>query len=407
MNLLQIQTQILILINKSEGITFQSNAISGSLTLKSQDDIELITKFDNGDFGNNIQFNTPTYDFKIDALVNFTLTIRSTGDHYASYNSYIEYNLGQNEVSSEAIVYEDNYNIRTQGYVTLIPFLIKIFQFINCLKNHYYYRNNQIVIFAQTHCEIPIQPRQTEKYLQIAKECLVSEGLSASINDLTHWLNADISGSNDEIKKSLLVHETERSTIVASVFLENLVGQTKEDRIFSLIRNIEGTLPLILSKYSLYLDDFKFSKFNDKIAEHAEKFLVKTNDIITSLQTQILAIPLAIAVVSISKTNIIVNDFMVGCFLIYSVMVLYSTFQQAHNLCHLYCQIRNFVDGNKIPETLIIKWNEDIKPINRKIYAHAIYLLLVISFIIFVAINCMDYLFEWPTTLPLDLLINT
>ena len=228
-----------------------------------------------------------------------------------------------------------------------------------------------------------------------------------AVDNFTHWLNADISNTDDEIKKSLLVHETERNTIVASVLLDNLVSQAKEDRIFSLLKNIESTYQLILSKYSLYLDDFKFSKFNDKIVEHAEKFLEKANDIITSLQTQILAIPVAIAIISVSKSSVEFNGLLVGSFLIYSLMVLYSSLQQCHNLWHLHSQIKDFGISNKMPETLLDKWNENIKPIKRKIIAHSIYLILVILFIVFIALNCLDYLFNWSIVLPLDFLVAT
>lgn len=402
-----IQTQIQNLIDKSTDITFSSNNICGSLTCRSQDDINLVKNFEDGDFSSGVQFSTSTYDYKIDTVINYTLSIKNTGYHYASYHSYIEHSLEQTEINDEAVVYEDNYNKNSEDHNTLLPFLVKIFRFVDCLKDHYYYRNSQIVIFAQTHCEIPIQPRQAERYLQIAKECSVSEGLIVAVDNFTHWLNADISNTDDEIKKSLLVHETERNTIVASVLLDNLVSQAKEDRIFSLLKNIESTYQLILSKYSLYLDDFKFSKFNDKIVEHAEKFLEKANDIITSLQTQILAIPVAIAIISVSKSSVEFNGLLVGSFLIYSLMVLYSSLQQCHNLWHLHSQIKDFGISNKMPETLLDKWNENIKPIKRKIIAHSIYLIFVVLFIIFIALNCLDYLFSWSIVLPLDLLIAT
>ena len=417
----QLREKVLTLVKRSQNVEFSGKRITGSFTFKKQEDIALIQNFEAGHFVSIAKFITNDDCYEVDQNISYALTIIDTGDQYASYESYIEHSLedeSHDTSPDEIIVYEDKYDFKDKNDGTLLPTLKLISDFIKCLKKHYYYKDERIVIFAQTHSEIPIRPRDNNRYLETAKLYLASSkkskpkklesgNLITIVKNFTSWLNADINNDNDEVKQSLLVHETERNTIVASVILDSLVGVSKEDRVFSLLTNIESIYQSVLSKYGLYLDDFKFSKFNDKITEHAEKFLDKANEIITSLQTQILAIPVTIALISMAKFSAKINSLVIGSVLVYTIMVLYATLQQGYNLWHLRYQIKGFVAENKIPDALNEKWKSEIKPIRNKIKAHTGYLVLVLALIIFVAVNCLDYFFNWQIITPLEQLLST
>ena len=417
----QLREQVLTLVKRSQNVKFSGKRITGRFTFEEKEDITLIQSFEAGDFVSIAKFTTKDDCYEIDKNINYSLTIVDTADQYASYESYIEHVLEDESYDTspdEIIVYEDKYDFKNSSDNTLLPTLELIFKFINCLKEQYYFKDKQIVIFAQTHCEIPTMPSGTKRYLDTAKLYLSSVktskprssesgNLCTIIEKFTSWLNADINNDDDEVKKSLLVHETERNTIVASIVIDSLVGVEKEDRIFSLLQNLESTYQSVLSKYALYLDDFKFSKFNDKITEHSEKFLEKANDIITNLQTQILAIPVTIALISMAKFSAKINSLVIGSICVYSVMVLYATFQQGYNLWHLRCQINGFVAENKIPNALLNKWESEITPVKVKIITHAGYLLLVCALIIFVIVNCLDYFYNWNMTTPLEQLLSS
>lgn len=415
----QLREEVLTLVKRSQNVKFSGKRVTGCFTFEKQEDITLIQTFEAGHFVDVAKFTTKDDCYEIDKNISYSLTIIDTGDQYASYESYIEHAVEDESYDScpdKIIVYEDKYDFKDSSDNTLLPTLELIFKFINCLKKQYYCKDKQIVIFAQTHCEIPTMSRDANRYLDTAKLYLgsvntskpsssESGNLCTIIEKFTSWLNADINNDDDEVKKSLLVHETERNTIVASIILDNLVGVDKEDRIFSLLQNLESTYQSVLSKYALYLDDFKFSKFNDKITEHSEKFLEKANDIITNLQTQILAIPVTIALISMAKFSAKINNLVIGSILVYSVMVLYATLQQGYNLWHLRCQINGFVADNKIPDALLNKWKSEITPVKIKIITHAGYLLLVFVLIIFVIVNCLDYLYNWKMITPLEQLL--
>ncbi|MBE0441177.1 hypothetical protein ACT3R9_03595 [Psychrobacter sp. AOP42-A1-21] len=417
----QLREQTLNLVKCSQNVKFSGNRIVADFILKSNENIILIESLEAGHFENIVRFKTNDHYEEVGQKINYTLTVLNTGDQYASYESYIEHALEDESYDTspdEIIVYEDKYDFKNSGDNTLLPTLELIFKFINCLKEQYYFKDKQIVIFTQTHCEIPTMPSGTKRYLDTAKLYLSSVNTSKPsssesgnlctiIEKFTSWLNADINNADDEVKKSLLVHETERNTIVASIVIDSLVGVEKEDRVFSLLQNLESTYQSVLSKYALYLDDFKFSKFNDKITEHSEKFLEKANDIITNLQTQILAIPVTIALISMAKFSAKINSLVIGSICVYSVMVLYATLQQGYNLWHLRCQINGFVAENKIPDALLNKWKSEITPVKVKIITHAGYLFLVFALIIFVIVNCLDYFYNWEMITPLEQLLSS
>ena len=417
----QLREKILTLVKRSQNVKFTSNRITAEFILENNEDIKLIRDLAAGVFSQIVRFKSDDNCDEVGQKINYRLTTVDTGDQYASYESYIEHALeyeSHDTSPDEVIVYQDKYDFKDKNDDTLLPTLELIFKFINCLKEQYYCKDKQIVIFAQTHCEIPTRPRDANRYLDTAKLYLSSVNTSKPsssesgnlctiIKKFTSWLNADINNDDDEVKKSLLVHETERNTIVASIIIDSLVGVDKEDRVFSLLQNLESTYQSVLSKYALYLDDFKFSKFNDKITEHSEKFLEKANDIITNLQTQILAIPVTIALISMAKFSAKINSLVIGSICVYSVMVLYATLQQGYNLWHLRCQINGFVAENKIPDALLNKWKSEITPVKVKIITHAGYLFLVFALIIFVIVNCLDYFYNWEMITPLEQLISS
>lgn len=389
------QTQIDIeeLLRKSNGVSFSEEHIKGQLCLNSQSDIELIERFESG-IHTSITFQTPALSYKINDQISYTLSFHFSVNQYASYQNFIKHNLDiSNNIPplDNLIIFEDYF--RTQQNIdnnSLKSTLYSIVSFISCLSKKYYNRDHQIIIFAKSHCEIPTQPNNYVNYVDIAKKYSVSSStLLNSLNQFHQWLQASSDSDDDNIKKSLAVHENERYAIAASEFVDNLITIEKNNRIFNLLLNIDVIYQSTLAKYSLYLDDFKYSKFNDKINKHVDDFLSKVNKVIADLQTQILAIPMAAAVLATFKPNTALNQFIYLAFLIYSLMVFYATAQQAYNLKQITTQINDFVKDNKIPKDLTKKWEYEIRPIKNKIYWHDKYIIIIFLFIISIIFICV------------------
>ncbi|NRD69511.1 hypothetical protein HQR03_03040 [Psychrobacter okhotskensis] len=399
MNLMQ--TKIASLIQNSEQLAFDSsNTIKGAFVVEDSDDFEFIKKFRGGDYTKFATFvdNEPTLN--IGDTINYILTIRRIDKQFSSYQNYIEsYLLDVNDGSDDALIYESLcMNPFNESLLNTINLIIA---FVHTLKSIYYSNSSQVVVFGKTHSEIPIKPRESKRYLDIANNYVEKKD---SLIKLHTWLTSNVDIANEDIKNKLLLHEAEKHTILATEIIDNLRLTSKSDKIFILLDNIDDIYQSVISKYSLYLDDFKFSKFNDKIAEYAEKFLEKTDTIITSLQAQILAIPLAIALISVSKVSANINGFLIGSFLVYAIIVIYATSQQAYNLYNLRRRIAEFVEENKIPENLKSKWEKEISPVKVKIGFHALYLLITLVLLCLIVANCISYFHYWSNWFPFNML---
>lgn len=387
----QTRTSIEKLLKNSTDASFEEERIKGSIRLNSESDVKLIEDFENGEFF-GVSFQNPSLSYTIGDEINYTLSLHYSENHYASYQNFLQHHLeksGFNFDKFDYIIYEEFYlKNKNEKYISLSSYLINIIEFIQCLSSKYYHRDNQIIIFAKNHCEIPIQKNDYKKYLDVAKDYSENQNLLDSLLNLSQWLNSKHEIEDEALKKSLAVHESERYTIAASEFVDYLTTYEKLDRIFKLLKNIDSIFQSTLTKYFLYLDDFKYSKFNDKIAKYADDFLLKVNKVISDLQSQILAIPMAAAVLATFKPNTSLNVFIYISFFIYSAMVFYATSQQSFNLKQITNQINEFIEENKIPSTLVEKWNKEISPINQKIKWHWYYLVIVYLFIITVMVIC-------------------
>lgn len=392
----QTRVKVESLLKISHDLTFDEQDIKGSVRLKNESDIALLNELN--DAQDDLSFQLGVYRFNIGDEVNYTLSLYHTGNQFASYQNFIFHQLNFSQsrnLSSDYIIYEEFYKI-TQ-HETPIAKTLKLFsEFIKILSEKFFYRDNQIIFFSKTHCEINVQPRNYKKYIDLAK-VYNDLKLNEHLKKIIVWLSSETESNDVNLTKALGVHQSERYSIAASEFIDNLITLDKNERIFNLLKNIDTIYQSILSKYSLYLDDFKFSKFTDKITKYSEDFLNKVNKVITDLQSQILAIPLAISAITLFKDTDKVNTYIYAGFLVYLLMVLYSGCQQAYNLAHIKIQIKQFNEVAKLPKELSTQWKNEIKPINKKILCHQIFLLIVslfIGFLIGICIINIDFLFS-------------
>ncbi|WP_461196851.1 hypothetical protein [Acinetobacter pittii] len=375
----QTRVKIEALLKISHDVTFDEQDIKGYACLKTEEDLSLLNEFNDG-LIDDLSCKLGVYRFNIGDEVNYTLSLYHTGQQFASYKNFIlhQMNFTNNKVlSDEYVIYEEKYNVAHGEKV--ISNTLKLFSdFIKILSEKYFYRDNQIVLFAKTHCEISVQPRCHEKYLDLAKN-YNDLSIDQSLKKFIDWLLIENSSDDQGLNNALAVHKSERYSIAASEFVDHLITLDKSERIFSLLKNIDTIYQSTLSKYSLYLQDFKYSKFTDKITKYSEEFLNRVNKVISDLQSQILAIPLAISAITFFKDNI--NIYVCAGFLIYLLMVFYSCCQQAYNLIHIKNQINQFNEFAKLPKDLSPEWKKEIKPIKKKILCHEFFLVVVALFI--------------------------
>lgn len=367
------------LLALSTALKFENNSISGTVTPVTEADVVIIKIFIDRTFADDFQYE------KIIPRENeaspFRLNLIQDSKNYATYQSYIEHKFDVSKkvnLNDTDVIYENLERVK-KGEVDYIPELKLFAQFIGSLSDNYYQKNNVLIFFSKNYCEVPVQPRATEKYIELVKLYQTNDILQKSLKVFLDWITEQKAQS--KTAEPLSAHKNELYVIIATEIIENLASVDKNDRIFHLIKNVENIINDTRSKYSLYLDDFKYSKFIEKINKYADDFLVKINKVIADLQTQVLAIPLAISVITVFRTTNAVNKYIYMGFLIYLFMVLYASFQQAYNLKHIEIQIKQFNAVSKLPKELASQWNGEIEPVNKKIFWHKLYLVVVSFFI--------------------------
>lgn len=376
----QKREKIEALLALSSDLKFENNSISGTVLPVTEDDVALISVFVDSTFQDNFVY-TKILPEKNESS-SFRLNLIQDSKNYASYQSYIEHKFDVSKkvnLDDMDVIYENLEQVK-KGEHDYIPELILFAQFIRCLSDNYYQKNNVLIFFSKNYCEVPIQPRAADRYIELVKLYQANEILQKSLKIFLNWI-MEQKVQSEETTEPLSAHKNELYVIIATEIIENLASVDKTDRIFHLIKNVENIINDTKSKYSLYLDDFKYSKFIEKINKYADEFLVKVNKVISDLQTQVLAIPLAISVITVFKTTSTVNEYIYIGFLIYLFMVLYASFQQAYNLKHIEMQIKQFNVISKLPGELASQWSIEIEPVHKKIFWHKLYLVLVSSFI--------------------------
>ncbi|MBU3086427.1 hypothetical protein [Acinetobacter seifertii] len=392
-----IRIKLESLLRASHDVSFEENIICGFFAIQDRDGLELIEQIHNNEIEDTRSNLVSTVsDPIIGDTVQYEIRLFDTGNDYASYQNFISQRfrlvIENKHLAEEYTIYEDFYE-QINGNPSLIDALELIAKFIKCFSSKFYFHNERIIIFSKTHCEIPLQNKQYQNYLAIAKTLHTESNERQSIIDFINWLNVSIN-TNDEFTESMSVHQTERYTIVGSEIIDSLSNHDKNERIFLLLKNIENIFQLSISKYHLYLDDFKYSKFTEKLTKHADEFLVKVNKTITDIQTQILAIPLAVTVIASINRNNDINLYIYSSFIFYLMMVFYATCQQAFNLIHIEDQIKSFKTLTALPEGLQKKWDEEINPIKKKIFWHKIYFIFVSISISVLCYYCLIKIFN-------------
>lgn len=402
------------LLTKSSDVSFDNLAINASIILENQDDVNFIKSYSNGE---DIAIDEDGAIFRIkenasivlNAKINYSLTPKKTDYHSASYQSLLATCLGDESINvSNLFLYEDwYYNIQSNDILKL-PYLIEIIEFIRHLQKQYYNTSQQkIVIFSKSYCEIPLEAKEYLKYLKVVDLFSTNREAYSYFDNLTKWLNSSPSSNDDNIKKSLLVHENERFTILASEIYDLVIDSEAKERIFKVLSSSETLYKSVMQKYALYLDDFKYSKFNEKLTKFANDFLEKVNKNISDLQTQVLAIPMASALLATFKPDSKLLWVTFLGFLIYSLMVLYTTFQQSYNLLTLKNQINDFKDTYvKENEELKEKWDKETALIFKKIKWHEWYMRFVLGFILIVCGICIYNLVNMDESLFIIYLIH-
>jgi hypothetical protein len=179
------------------------------------------------------------------------------------------------------------------------------------------------------------------------------DGRVKVINDFCVWLDDGDTCKHVDVKKSIL-----------AVLLSDIQTPLKTFDIIDVIENIEFLYTSARGQLSIYLEDFKYEKFVQKLEENSEKFISRVNDSISKVLSQILALPIAAAVPVILKGQGKSSEIVIYvALLVYATICYFALSTQKAVLDHLESEVNSFGKEGKLPKNLGEKWTIEKKKI--------------------------------------------
>lgn len=175
------------------------------------------------------------------------------------------------------------------------------------------------------------------------------DGRVKVINDFCVWLDDGDTGKHVDVKKSIL-----------AVLLSDIQPPLKTFDIIDVVENIEFLYTSARGQLSIYLEDFKYEKFVQKLEENSEKFISRINDSISKVLSQILALPIAAAAPVILKGKSGSSEIIIYiALLVYAIICYFALSTQKSVLNHLRDEVSGFDKQGKLPESLKERWDKE------------------------------------------------
>lgn len=184
----------------------------------------------------------------------------------------------------------------------------------------------------------------------LIKECAKDlQGKIKVVDAFCVWLD------DDEISK----HSDEKRSILAAV-LSDIQIVTKPLSMCEIVENIEFLNISARGQFSIYLENFKYEKFVQKLEENSEKFISRVNESISKVLSQILALPIAAAAPVILKGRGGSGEVVIyTALLVYAIICYFALSTQKAILNHLKDEMADFDTQGKLPESLRERWGKE------------------------------------------------
>lgn len=172
------------------------------------------------------------------------------------------------------------------------------------------------------------------------------DGRVKTINNFCIWLDNDDTSKHIDVKKSIL-----------AVLLSDIQIPLQALDIIDVIENVEFLYTSARGQLSIYLEDFKYEKFVQKLEENSEKFISRVNDSISKVLSQILALPIAAAAPVILKGSSFNSQAIVYiALLVYAIICIFALDTQKAVLDNLSSEVQSFEAQGKLPQSLKNRW---------------------------------------------------
>lgn len=228
--------------------------------------------------------------------------------------------------------------------------------------------NKQLIFFSKNIFELSIDIRNkaTDFSTFISQLTLEQKEI---INSFIGWLSEDVDATKS--------HHDEKKSILAFVFTDTF---SHNAHLLDVLTKITDIYKSVEAQYALYIANFSYKKFLEKLSETNEKFVARINDTIGKILPQFLGLPFLTAIPTALKSA--------DNWLVYTALILYCTMcflgllTQKAVLDYIKEDVKIYAD-TQLPKELSDRWKKDQKRINTLICRQtALYWILAFSVIL-------------------------
>lgn len=329
--------------------------------INTTNDLNLITKVLGCFTQTQIRKVSGNSELKQELLLEINHPDLSIGRFYKSFTDYIKgdfVSIHKSKLNnSEFYIFEDKYfdieGIKLEK-VESYKCVKKLFQCLNEMSTYSDQTRKKLVFFSKRVIKVDYNINNIITELESSIKSLTLESRELIV-DFCSWFS-------DENSKT---HIDEKKVILSQV-LQNLNEKKSEITLVDVINNLELILKGIEGQFALYIENFKYDKYVEKLEEQSEKFIDHVNNSISKVVNQVLGLPIAIAVSAVIRGS--QND---GFWIVYIVVIAYSLIcfvallAQKSSLDHINNSVNNY--DKKLPQYFNKKWTDEKKQIKRLI----------------------------------------
>ncbi len=247
---------------------------------------------------------TVTVSLSHDDLVSNGLLIFRNWNHFLEYRQYFFSLPDDCLLLNEGLIFSQS---KDQKEVFHYKGVVSVLQLLKNNADHVQFFSDKII----------------DKYVFLHRS-----SLSISLKSLdAHFLEMDLDGL--KILNSIFEddsHKQQKRSILKEVLYSFLINISEEKRLEFLFKNFGEFSKRINENYHLFVSEFSFDKVRLEYEEKKREYLLKINDIFSSIQAKMLGVPVSIVLAAI-ELNDPENSFdKLSALLLYAAIVIYSVF---------------------------------------------------------------------------------
>ena len=130
-----------------------------------------------------------------------------------------------------------------------------------------------------------------------------------------------------------------------------------------LLENLHLLVKEVRGQYDLYMENFSYGKFVKKLEESNEKFVVRINDTLNKILSQVLALPIAATALNLFAKEKTAIGYV--ALLFYCALCFVALINQTQVLQHLHDELEDYQTSGKIPQTLTEQWEKQTQKLKK------------------------------------------